>query len=245
MDTTKRQIFYLELEWLGAGEVIFGVFFGRELHFAHRFIHANRDSNRPYTNTATLPVRYELISTGGGASMTQICTTVISDGGHQPMGEVFSKGMVELRVGGTMEEGAIAIRLKSANRRTTIKLLNLGITTSLVSPSGGTYRIYRLFDSDTAVSGMWVSLPNSAVEYQVATAASAVSYTLPSTYVILVEDYVTALTKSNLSELSNVNTSIITSNIEGISDIILVTMAPIYDATIGDYAISLQWQEIN
>lgn len=248
IDPTKRQIFFIQLEWLGVGNVMMGVVISGNLIFVHEFEHANKNSIYPYTNTATLPIRYELESTGGSAEMVEICATVISNGGYNPKGTVFTKAMIEIRTSTSMvEEGVFALRLQSDFRRSLIKLANINFNIVPFSGANLLFRVYRFFDSDTAIiGGTWTSLPNSVAEYQIATASSDVSFMIPSTNLLIVEDYVSNTINLNISNLSDLLSTIITSNIEGISDIILVTVTPLVSGMqIGQYAVSLQWEELN
>ena len=81
LDVTKAQIFWSDIEWLGVGSVRCGFVINGQFVVAHIFHHANI-LDRVYMTTASLPLRYELISTGPAATMRAICSTVISEGGY-------------------------------------------------------------------------------------------------------------------------------------------------------------------
>jgi len=84
IDITKAQIFFIDLEWLGVGEVRTGFVIDGAFYFAHVFSHAN-NSETTYMTTACLPIRYEIENTGVTTqtnSLKQICATVISEGGY-------------------------------------------------------------------------------------------------------------------------------------------------------------------
>ena len=93
LDITKAQIFWTDIEWLGVGSVRTGFVIDGQFLQAHRFDHANLASSA-YMTTATLPVRYEIESlTANGAAtsnLTQICSTVISEGGYEQPFRLFS-----------------------------------------------------------------------------------------------------------------------------------------------------------
>jgi hypothetical protein len=82
LDITKVQIFWVDLEWLGAGSVRFGFVINGEFIPCHVMHHANL-IGAVYMTTAILPVRYEISGTGN-QSLKQICSTVISEGGYEP-----------------------------------------------------------------------------------------------------------------------------------------------------------------
>lgn len=84
LDITKAQILYMDFEWLGVGSVRCGFIIDGTFIVCHTFNNAN-DIDKVYMTTAILPVRYEIENTGATASastLTQICSTVISEGGY-------------------------------------------------------------------------------------------------------------------------------------------------------------------
>ena len=85
LDLTKAQILFMDFEWLGVGSVRCGFVIDGQFIIAHTFNNAN-DIDKVYMTTAILPIRYEIEATAAiatGATMKQICSTVISDGGYQ------------------------------------------------------------------------------------------------------------------------------------------------------------------
>lgn len=88
LDITKAQIFWIDVEWLGVGSVRTGFVIDGVFVTAHTFHHANKISN-VYMKTAILPVRYEI--SGTSATMKQICTSVISEGGYDQRLPLFTQ----------------------------------------------------------------------------------------------------------------------------------------------------------
>lgn len=85
LDTSKAQILWMDFEWLGVGSVRCGFIINGQYIVCHTFNNAN-DLDKVYMTTAILPVRYEIkatAATASAASMKQICSTVISEGGYQ------------------------------------------------------------------------------------------------------------------------------------------------------------------
>lgn len=89
LDVTKSCIFFTDIEWLGVGTVRCGFVVDGEFIVAHKFHHANI-INSVYMSTPNLPVRYEIENDGTGVASTleHICSTVISEGGHQETGQL-------------------------------------------------------------------------------------------------------------------------------------------------------------
>lgn len=84
LDITKAQILYMDFEWLGVGSVRCGFVIGGKFYVCHTFNNAN-EIDKVYMTTAILPMRYEIENTGATASastLTQICSSVISEGGY-------------------------------------------------------------------------------------------------------------------------------------------------------------------
>jgi hypothetical protein len=84
LDITKSQILWIDMEWLGVGSVRMGFIIDGIFILCHTFHHANM-INTAYITTACLPIRYEIQTLNGAApatsNLTQICSTVISEGG--------------------------------------------------------------------------------------------------------------------------------------------------------------------
>ena len=84
LDETKTQILFMDFEWLGVGSVRCGFVIDGVFVTAHVFHNANSLSE-VYMQTAILPVRYEIETTGtiaAAKSMKQICSSVMSEGGY-------------------------------------------------------------------------------------------------------------------------------------------------------------------
>lgn len=81
----KTNIFWIDMEWLGVGDVRCGFVVDGAMYPAHIFHHDNV-ANTTYMTTAVLPIRYEienLNTTASTSTLKQICSTVISEGGYQ------------------------------------------------------------------------------------------------------------------------------------------------------------------
>ncbi len=83
LDSTKAQILWMDFEWLGVGSVRCGFIINGEYIVCHTFQNANNLTD-VYMTTAILPVRYEIKNSGAtAATLKQICSTVISEGGYE------------------------------------------------------------------------------------------------------------------------------------------------------------------
>ena len=116
LDSTKAQLLWIDLEWLGVGSVRMGFFINGQMVPCHIWNHANYNT-AVYMTTAILPVRYEI--SGSNASLKEICATVLSEGGYEPSPLTYtvSRGtvnanLVDLGTAGTIVP-LVSLRLRS------------------------------------------------------------------------------------------------------------------------------------
>ena len=91
LNLQKTQILWFDIEWLGVGNVRCGFVVNGTFYTAHIFRNANINTS-VYMQTAVLPLRYEISTTGSGtssATLQQICSTVISEGGYEQVSQTF------------------------------------------------------------------------------------------------------------------------------------------------------------
>lgn len=118
LDASKAQILWMDFEWLGVGSVRCGFVINGTFYVCHTFNNAN-DIDKVYMTTAILPVRYEIENTGvtvGSSTLTQICSTVISDGGYQQKSALtWARRTAVLTGVSTSFVPIVSIRLKSTS----------------------------------------------------------------------------------------------------------------------------------
>ena len=165
----RTQIMFADVEWLGVGSVRVGFVIDGAYIICHQFNHANQPGNtKVYMTTATLPIRYEITNTGitaNSSMMTQICSSVVSEGGFVLKGTPASIGhnlSTPVRLPNDQSfKPLIAIRLRSSYPDAVI--LPVTFTISPVSQSNFKYRIYR---KAATSGGTWANVSStSPVEY--------------------------------------------------------------------------------
>lgn len=169
LDLSRSQILWMDIEWLGVGDVRVGFIIDSEYVTCHTFRHANR-STSTYMTTASLPCRYEIFNTGvttSNNSMKQICTTVISEGGYNPQLPMFSMGVTSTI--NTTLVPLCSVRLKSVNLDAMVIIKQIDLLVSSI----GIINWYLISDA-TIVDGTWVSHASSNL-VQVNTTATTVS----------------------------------------------------------------------
>ena len=169
LNPALSQIFWTDIEWLGVGSVRTGFVINGQYIVCHTFNHANVPGNSTtYMGTAILPVRYELSTTGTAATMRQICSTVISEGGYTlsglPSGIGHTLGSAIVLPNDNSFKPLISIRLKSTNPDAVVLPKNFTIV-----PVDQAIVKYRLYLQGVTTGGSWVSAgTNSSVEYNLA-----------------------------------------------------------------------------
>jgi hypothetical protein len=170
LDVSKTNILWMDVEWLGVGDVRCGFVVDGKLTPAHTF-HNDNVNTVPYMTTATLPLRYEIKNTGVTASnstLKQICSTVISEGGYQLYGtqqaiQTPVDSPIDLAVAGTYYN-LISLRLKS----TRLDAVAILTAISLLAVTNNSFYNWQIRAGGTTTGGTWVSAgDNSAVEYKI------------------------------------------------------------------------------
>lgn len=168
LDLTKTQIWWCDVEWLGVGSVRSGFVINGQFIVCHTFHHANI-LNKVYMTTATLPVRYELTSTGAAGSMRAICSTVISEGGYinRSISRAIGTPLTGRNLSDTVYRPLVCIRLKSTRLDSVIvpsKFDVYGLQQAAFA--------YRVIINPTLTNASWTSIDdNSSVEYDISATA--------------------------------------------------------------------------
>jgi hypothetical protein len=133
LDLDVAQLLVIDFLWLGVGRVRVGFLIGDKIVYVHAFDHANQHGVvEPYMDTPNLPVRYDITSTGGSGTLVQICSTVITEGGSEERGFVFSSdiGVSVLALPATGVVAVMAFRLKAGRLSAAIRALAVEIMTT-------------------------------------------------------------------------------------------------------------------
>jgi hypothetical protein len=169
LDSSKSQIFFTDMEWLGVGSVRAGFVINGNFYVCHVFNHANLFDST-YMTTACLPVRYEIENTSAtvaSSTMKQICATVISEGGYDLTGSQHSiaRGItapVSMTTAGTAYP-VVSLRL-SSDKLDSIAVLRDMSALGIVNQ--GRF-IFSLIRGATITGGAWTSLSGSNLEYNI------------------------------------------------------------------------------
>jgi len=170
LDSSKAQILYMDVEWLGLGTVRTGFIINGAFVPCHNFDHANLVTTT-YITTASLPLRYEMTNTAattGASTLKQVCSTVISEGGYELRGAQLSAGNTitaptTLTTAGTLYP-IVSIRLKT----TRLDAIAILTAISILGTTNNANYKWSVIASGTTTGGTWVSAgTNSGVEYNI------------------------------------------------------------------------------
>lgn len=167
VDVTKGNIFWISIEWLGVGNVKCGFVVDGEFITAHTFNNVNANPST-YMTTAALPCRYEIENTALRvipATLKQICSTVISEGGYDIGGTPRSFGPSvnnpKRLTNNAQTYPVVSIRLKPSRSNS----IAVPIGYSFVALNNTNYR-YKLVSGATIVGANWTDISaNSSIQY--------------------------------------------------------------------------------
>ena len=161
LDFSKANIFMADLEWLGVGRVRAGFVVDGEMRYCHEFNHANA-INTVYMTSAILPVSYKITNSASIASsarLKQICSTVISEGGYQPVGPIYVAGRGADSFTAISSETMVAA-IRMASGRTDNVIIPSQVDASLGgNPASNIVAQWRLRLNPT-ISGTWLPAGN-------------------------------------------------------------------------------------
>ena len=195
-------------------------------------------------STPNLPVRYEIRSSAAGSvgSLTEICSTVLSEGGLEILGTLHSANRGTSRLLNAPNGvfcPLISIRLKNTYIGATIYPIDI----SMVPTSADTF-LWALILNPT-VAGLdaasWVPITNSAIEYDI---SRTISNTLTGGTVIKSGHVSGQGVSVNAATIGDIRSSLlIGTDINNISDQLVLAVMHLGSGT-RDYYGSLSWREI-
>ena len=171
LDISKAQILVTDIEWLGVGRVRAGFVINGEIIYCHEFNHYNTLAS-VYMTTAILPLSYRIHNASAQASgrtLKQICCSVLSEGGYEPDGAIYSINHDLSAVPNTSGERVTAgIRMVSG--RTDNVILPVRISTTTASSD---VILWRLRLNPTISGATWQAAVNGRGNVETITSGTA------------------------------------------------------------------------
>ena len=240
----KGMIFAIDQEWLGVGRVRFGFIINGLFNLCHSFNHFSTDAiNVPYTKTAKLPIRYEISSSSSvTATMRMFSSTVLSEGGYEPVGLNFSIGtqLGKTFTNTTDKKPIVSLKLREEEpyNRKTISMRKLSI---IVSTSNAIqWDLYLLPNKNSLTNADWKNnnSDNSIAQYDLT--SSAVNLT---DAILLISGYANNSTINDFYYNKYLESSLINSSINGTSRVLCLVGLGLTNNNTTAYA-SISWTEI-
>ena len=240
LDVTKANIFWMDIEWLGVGDVRCGFFVDGKPVVAHVF-HNDNLNRTTYMTTACLPIRYEIENTGttsSSSTMKSICGSVMSEGGYEGFSRRYnitkngSTGTT-LATAGT-QYPMIALRLNSNRLDSVIIPSNISAVLNETGANKPDTIQYRILLNPTLTGGSWSTHYNGNVDYNIT--ATGVSGGTD-----IIGGYISSSGSLNLSNINDFNFQLGRTQ-AGVSDTFVLTFTPINDNAV--CFVDLSWFEL-
>lgn len=231
LDFTKNLLMFIQIAWLGVGVVRMGFIYNDLFLVAHKFTHVT--SNSPYTQTASLPVRWEVENESAGTLTYQVsagCAAVQSEG--LPTRFLYRKhaGMVATRsVSKATELPIMSIRLASAYVRSALRVSGF----SAIVDTGDEVRWYvRVGGTLTGASFSAVS--GSQAEIDIAATSITGGVNITGGMLTQNQTYIT---------IDSLESRPATADIAGTPEILTVVMINAFGSGTAACAAALDWVE--
>ena len=215
LDFSKAQIFAADLEWLGVGRVRVGFVVDGEVTYCHEFKHYNTLSS-VYMTTAILPLSYRIHNASAqaaGRTLKQICCSILSEGGYEPDGAIYSVNHDLASVPNTSGE-RITAGIRMASGRTGNVILPVRISTTTNSSD---LVLWRLRLNPTISGVVWSAAQNGRGNVEVTTSGTASGGT------VVDSGFVSQGSANNYAVAEAIRLSL-GQNASGVSDYLILTV---------------------
>lgn len=239
LDLAKAQIFWIDIEWLGVGDVRCGFVVDGRMVIAHTF-HGDNVNTTSYMTTAVLPLRQEIENTdtiAASATAKQICATVASEGGYEGFSRRYNLSTgstaITLTTAGTSYP-IMAIRLNSTRLDSVIVPSNVSAAVEQTTNNKLDIVQYQVLLNPTITGGTWSAHFNNNVQYN-----TTISSFTGGTEIA--GGYLTSSSSLDLGSITDFNFQL-GRTISGTSDVFLIAAVPTNDAA--KLFLDLAWFEI-
>lgn len=234
----KSIIFFIDIEWLGVGDVRCGFILNGEYVLCHVFKHTPASANPidgTYMTTACLPVRLEITNkaiTASSSTLKSICNSVLSEAGYDLFSRSYHANLgvatKNLTDSGT-DYPLISLRLNSSYLDSIIILKSI----SLVLTSNAVM-LYKVLLNGTLSGANWVN--HECLSVDVDTTATTVSGGSP-----IIAGYIDKAGGAQLGSTSDFNYQL-GRTLAGVSDVITLVATP--KTNNSDVLADLGWYKI-
>jgi len=220
-DFSSSMILFIDIEWLGVGDVRVGFVLNGQYVNCHTFKHtpvSPSPISGTYMTTACLPLRYEITNTTAvtrSGNLKQICNSVISEAGYEGFSRRYNVDLGTTPKNLTNADvlyPIISIRLASGRLDSIIVPSNLN---AIVTSNQDIQ--YRIIINPTLTGASWATHYNGNVQYD----TSATSLLSGNN---IIGGYVNKQGSLDIASISEFNFQL-GRTINGVSDVLTVAMA--------------------
>ena len=222
------QLFVIDFEWLSVGRIRFGFYLFGRIYYCHQITNVNV-LTAPYMLTPNLPIRHEIRLTSGQVTLTQICSSVISEGGYNPIGRPFSinNGISTISAVNNTRTPLLALRGNSTaasssnNRYNHQNIVPSNIQIFDSTNNRNVFYEILLYLAPSTQTATWQAVnDNSIAEYALGNTITSIS----GTPIVIDSGYVVGKGDVIFSNLSQIFTNLIqiTSNIDNVSYVLVI-----------------------
>ena len=170
LDTSKPQIYWFDFEWLGVGRIRWGIFIDGVPVLMHEQSFANNPTaTAVYMSTPNLPMSVEIENdgTGGAASVEQICSSVMSEGGQRIPGVArsVSRGISPITITAGALVPVVSLRARELFQFTNINILSLSLICLANQASHWQLILNPVLNGVDAAN--WIDVPSSTAQYDI------------------------------------------------------------------------------
>jgi hypothetical protein len=223
LDPTKGNILWMDIEWLGVGDVRTGFIVDGSMVVAHTF-HNENVQNTTYMTTAVLPLRQEiqnLGTTSTSGTARQICNTVASEGGYEGFTRrynIATSTTPKTLTSSGVTYPLVSIRMASGRTDSVIVPANLSVALEQTQNNKPDIIQYRVLLNPTLSGANWQTHYNGNVQFD--TTATGVSGGTD-----IIGGYIVSDGTLSLSDVRDFNFQLGRTQ-AGVSDIFTVVAAP-------------------
>jgi hypothetical protein len=223
LDPTKANILWMDIEWLGVGDVRAGFVVDGHMEIAHIF-HNDNQNTTSYMTTAVLPLRQEIENLGTTASSStakQICATVASEGGYEGFTRrynIATSTTPKTLTSSGVTYPLVSIRMASGRTDSVVIPANLSVALEQTQNNKPDIIQYRVLLNATLSGTNWQTHYNGNVQYDT-------SSTTVSGGTDIIGGYIVSDGTLSLSDVRDFNFQLGRTQ-AGVSDVFTVVAAP-------------------
>ena len=226
LNLSKSNIYFISFEWLGVGNIFYGMVINGQYVLLHQIKNANV-TDKVYMSTPNLPIRCEIENDGTGpaSSMTMICCQVASEGGVDPSGTIRSINRSSSALviqSANIIYPMLAFRLKSTHLDANVYPIGFNVICTSSS-----YCLWKLIKNPTFVGTALSYISQETHAFEFCNTITTTTTITENTGNVLLSGYAAIDSSGEVTIPEIPNKLILGSSIDGVSDIMVLAITKI------------------